>query len=451
MSLLAPLLSTLLLLAAGIETDLQQALRASGIDRNGLGLVVGRAGGPVLLSVGAAEARIPASNQKLITGAVALRRLGRDFSFRTIFARGPNGTLVVVGDGDPNMSGRFFDGDPNRVLRALAADLKAEGLKAVPGGILLDATRFDDRFVHPDWPVAQLDKWYCAPVAAIVYNDSCWDITVRPGAAVGMAASVLIEPSIFRPALDAACTTVPRGRRHGVRFLHTDGGGLRVQGTVVAGTSGESGHLAVKDPVLFFGNALRAALVAEGVPVGATVKRARVEKPEVLLVYKSTLQRTLEVMLGRSQNLYAECLFKRSSPKGSFESAATTAVETLRELGVPTAGIVVSDGSGMARTNRVSARTLYTILQKARDEPFFVDSLASGGEGTLRKRYRSLGKRIRAKTGYISGVSSLSGYVEGQSRGGVGQRYVFSILCNGRSTARARRLQDLIVTTLARR
>jgi len=442
----APLLASLLLLAVGVEPDLQQALRASGINRDGLSVIVGRAGGPVLLSVAPDVARIPASNQKLVTAAVALKRLGRDFSFRTTFALGPQGTLVVIGDGDPNMSGRFFGGDPNRVLRALAADLKTEGLKAAPGGIVLDATRFDDRFVHPDWPVAQLDKWYCAPVAALVYNDSCWDITVRPGTTAGASATVEIEPSLYRPPVVTACATVPRGRRHGVRFLHTEGGGLRVSGSVVAGSSGESGHLTVKDPVLFFGRALRAALEAEGIKVGATVRRGSVPDAKPLLVYKSTLKRTLQVMLARSQNLYAECVFKRAAVKGTFESGGATAEKTLRELGVPTAGIVVSDGSGMARTNRVSANTLYGILQSLRDESYFTEALAWGGEGTLRKRYRSLGKRIRAKTGYISGVSSLSGYVEGAR----GRKYVFVILCNGKSAVRARRLQDLIVQTLAR-
>ncbi len=94
----------------------------------------------------------------------------------------------------------------------------------------------------------------------------------------------------------------------------------------------------------------------------------------------------------------------------------------------------------------MTARTMYGVLQAMRDEPLFVESLAEGGEGTLRKRYRDLGHRLHAKTGTIDGVSALSGYVTGRDGG----RYVFTILANGEAARRARRLQDLVVTALAR-
>ncbi|MHC4955476.1 MAG: D-alanyl-D-alanine carboxypeptidase/D-alanyl-D-alanine endopeptidase [Planctomycetota bacterium] len=442
-------LTLLLVVLGAVEANLQEALgdslRRSGINRSGLGVVVGRAGGPVLLSVNADTPRIPASNQKVLTAAAALRRLGRDFSFRTTFAKAPDGSLVVVGDGDPNMSGRFFDGDPNAVLRALARDLKKDGLTAAPGGIVLDAGRFDDEFVHPDWPVEQRDRWYAAPVAALLYNDSCWDITVRPGARAGAAVTVEVEPSLLRPRIDVACSTVARGARHGVHLLHAEDGGLRIQGGVVAGSSGEGGHLTVKDPVLFFGRALRAALDAAGIKVEGAVRRGSVAKREELLVYKSSLRRTLGVMLGRSQNLYAECIYKRTGG-GTFEGGAAAVRAVLAEMKIPVGGLVVRDGSGLSRGNRVAPVTLYRVLDGLRDEPAFVESLASGGEGTLRRRYRDLGKRIRAKTGTIRGVSSLCGYVEGAR----GNRYVFVVLANGRSVAHARRFQDLVVQTLAR-
>jgi len=352
---------------------------------------------------------------------------------------------VVIGDGDPNMSGRFFDGDANLVLRAVARDLKQEGLTAVPGGIILDATRFDDQFVHPDWPADQLDRWYSAPVGALVYNDSCWDFKVRPASVPGGRVAVELEPSLIKPPLAVRCSTVARGARHGVRVLHDGEGGLVVQGSVIAGSAGEGGHLAVQDPVLFFGRALRAALIAEGIPVQGAVRRGGVEKPKELLLYRSTLQRTLGVMLGNSQNLYAECLFKRAGG-GSFASASETLRATLKELKVPAGGLIARDGSGLSSQNRVAPATLYGVLQSLRDQPLFVQALASGGSGTLRRRYKGLGERIRAKTGTIRGVSTLSGYVEGAR----GNRYVFVVLANGRSVRQARRLQDLIVQTLAR-
>jgi D-alanyl-D-alanine carboxypeptidase/D-alanyl-D-alanine-endopeptidase (penicillin-binding protein 4) len=175
------------------------------------------------------------------------------------------------------------------------------------------------------------------------------------------------------------------------------------------------------------------------------VREGKLDGAREILVYRSDLGRTLDVMLVNSQNLYAECVFKRLG-QGSFASAAEALAGALRSLEVPTAGLVVRDGSGLSRGNRVSARTVYGVLQAMRDEPLFVEALAAGGEGTLKRRYRDLGERVRAKTGTIDGVSALSGYVTGRDGG----RYVFTILANGASYARARRLQDLVVTALAR-
>jgi len=438
-------LALLLFVGGSLQADLKNAVARSGVSTEGLGYAIGRAGAPATLLRASKTARIPASNQKILTAALALDRLGADFRFRTVFARGPGGSLVVIGDGDPNMSGRFFEGDPNAVLRAVARDLKKEGVDALPGGIVLDASRFDDEHVHPDWPPDQLDRWYAAPVAALVYNDSCWDFKVRPGARAGAAVTVDLEPSLYQPPLALRCTTVARGARHGVRVLHSEAGGLIIRGSVLAGSAGEGGHLAVQDPVLFFGRALRAALIVEGIKVEGEVRRGRAKDAKEILVYRSTIRRTLGVMLGNSQNLYAECLFKRAGG-GSFESGARSVVAVLEKMKIATDELVVRDGSGLSNRDRVSPATLYAVLQALRDQPAFVESLATGGSGTLRKRYRDLGNRIRAKTGSIRGVSTLSGYVEGAR----GNRYVFVVLANGKSVRHARRLQDLIVQTLAR-
>ena len=142
------------------------------------------------------HSRSPASNQKILTAAAALQALGKDFRFQTTLAR-VGEDLVVVGDGDPNLSGRFFGDDPDQALLSLAADARRQGLARVRD-VVLDASRFDGATVHPDWPADQLDRWYCAPVAALVFNDSCWDVTVGPREGGGPAV-VRIEPSLLRP------------------------------------------------------------------------------------------------------------------------------------------------------------------------------------------------------------------------------------------------------------
>ncbi len=431
---------SLLLLAPSFSGEVD----AARIDRRGLSVMVGRAGEPPLLAIAPDTPRTPASNMKILTGAAAMARLGPNFRFVTEFVRTAEGDLVVVGDGDPNWSGRFFGGDATAMMRNVARELKAHGVTKCRH-LVLDSSRFDNVTIHPDWPKDQLDRWYCAPVAALVFNDSCWDLTVKPGGRSGAPARVEILPSLLRPVVLNRCETTA-GRSHVVHVARADSGELAVRGRVQLTSRGVPANLTVADPVRFFGAGLRAALRAEGIAVSGKVLRGK--KPaeaERVLFVRSKIRRTMTVMLTDSQNLYAECLFRRLG-KGSFASAAKSGAAALAREGVSIQGLDWQDGSGLARTNRVTARTLYDAMQRYRDEPVFVEAFAKGGEGTLRRRYRDLKSRLRAKTGTIRGVSALSGYVTGQNGG----RYVFVILCNGRSRARARALQDRIVKRLAR-
>ena len=429
-------LTLLLLCAPGLDEELERAVDTSRVKRSGLSLIVGEVGALTPRYALAADTpRIPASNQKILTAAAALSKLGKDFRFRTVIAKHGD-DLYVVGDGDPNFSGRFFDGDPTTVLRRLAKDLKKQGVTSAKR-LVLDVSRFDRVTVHPDWPADQLDKWYCAPVAALVYNDSCWDVTVGPGVKPGGPALITIAPSLVQPRLENQCLT---GK--GVINIMRHEGGILVRGA----TNHEfTGHLTVRQPARFFGRAFRSALRAEGIPTGEIAFGSLPKDAEPAVVYRSTLKRTLPVLLAESQNLYAECLFKRIGD-GTFPGGGKAVLAALKAMGVATNGVEPTDGSGLARTNRLTARALFQCLSRYKDEPVFVEALASGGTGTLRRRYRALGPRIRAKTGTIRGVTALSGYVTGPR----GERYVFVILANGPSVKNARGLQDRIVGILSR-
>ena len=427
----------LLLLTPGLDGELKRAVEQARVDTSGLSVLVGRVDRHTPLYALAVDApRIPASNQKILTAAAALWKLGKDFRFRTVIAKHGD-DLYVVGDGDPNFSGRFFDGDPTTVLRRLAKDLRKQGVTSAKR-LVLDVSRFDGVTVQPDWPAEQLDKWYCAPVAALVYNDSCWDVTVGPGAKPGGPAVITIAPSLIQPLVENQCRT-------GEGVIHIARHG-EVSILVRGATNHEfTGHLPVREPARFFGRAFRAALRAEGIPTGEIAFGSLPKDAEPTVVYRSTLKRTLPVLLRNSQNLYAECLFKRIGD-GTFPGGGKAVLAALKAMGVAMNGVEPKDGSGLARTNRLTARALYQCLHRYEDEPVFVEALASGGTGTLRRRYRALGPRIRAKTGTIRGVTALSGYVTGAR----GERYVFVILANARSVKNARSLQDRIVGILAR-
>jgi len=128
-------------------------------------VVVARVGDTApLVAVNADRPLILASTTKLFTSAAALDRLGEAYRFRTRLYRdaeiGPDGTLagrlIVVGGGDPAISGRLYDDDPLAVFRPWAESLSRQGIRAIRDGLLLDTTFFDDVKLHPDWPEERL-------------------------------------------------------------------------------------------------------------------------------------------------------------------------------------------------------------------------------------------------------------------------------------------------------
>ncbi|MEE8105658.1 MAG: D-alanyl-D-alanine carboxypeptidase/D-alanyl-D-alanine-endopeptidase [Planctomycetota bacterium] len=442
---MAAWLVALALLATGdIAGELEQAVQNGKVPRSRVGILVGRPGQPAF-ALAADRARIPASNQKIITAATALLRLGADYRFETRIVKLPGGHLGVIGGGDPNLSGRFFDGDASTVLRHLARQVKAKGVEEITGDLVLDASRFDGVTIHPGWPSDQLDRWYCAPVAALIYNDSCWDVTVQPGTGLGATARVEWRPTLLRPRLQNNCDTVASSKQHVVHIGRTAESDLLVRGGILSTSAGIEKSVPVHEPVMFFGRAFRAALESEGVRVAGQTRVGAATGGETLTVFRSGLGRTIKVALTNSQNLYSECLF-RIQGKGSFESAAQAVRKTLVAEDVSVEGLVVSDGSGLARANKVTPRTIFEILTRMDENTAFIEGLAAGGEGTLRRRFRALGERVRLKTGTLRGVSALSGYVTDAG----GKVWIMSVLCETGDRGSAIRLQNSVVAVLAR-
>ena len=406
---------------------------------------------------------IPASNMKLMVTAACFDRLGPDWRIRTHVGRVPSPRgkgrwdLAVIGGGDPNVSGRFWGGDTVGAFRRWAEVLKQRGVTAVER-IVLDATLFDDTLVHPNWPADQRHKWYEAPVNALPINDNCVDVHVAPGP-VGGAARVWLAPPGAGIGLTGRIRTAASKKAHRFslqRFVDPDGSmRIHADGACWAEAPERVVHRTLVDPTRVFGGALAHTLRAEGVRVAGPVVRAELTTPRGAarrgfrcdVVHTSCLAATAAVTNTRSQGLYAECLFKLlgaygQTPKvatphpprqGSWASGRQELERWLAEAGIPAAGCVFDDGSGLSKKNRLTVFTLARVLARM-DRLYgarFRETLAVAGDprGTLRRRMRNTAAegRIRAKTGYVAGASALSGYAETDS----GHRLAFAILMNG--------------------
>ncbi len=428
--------------------------------------------------------RILASNTKLITSATALDRLGPGYFFETqVLVRGELesgvliGDLAIVGGGDPNLSGRQYQGDAFGPFREWAAALKRFDVRRIDGDLVLVHGLFDQEVVHPDWPRDQLNRWYEAPVAALSFNDSCVLVKVTPSLPGG-AARVEAVPSL--PMFKIESTVLTTGRS-GSQWLAIDreqqNGAehdvLTVGGRIYRRSESYDKWVAVYDPVRYFGAALKAALAEEGIEISGRVvaspglplpSRSDFAAPpgkgtarwRRLLTHRTDLLTVLEVVNKRSQNFYAESVLKllgaRHCGDGSWAGGLAVEREFLAEAGLEEGSYRLADGSGMSRNNHFSPEQMTTLLRHMFYHPWgeeYLRTLPFSGERDL-KWARRLAEdpyrgNVMAKTGYLSGVSTLSGYAKARS----GNVYAFSILMNLiRGEWRARAAQDRIVKAI---
>jgi len=432
-----------------LPARVERVLSAGRLRKASVGICVVRLGdGRVLYSRNADRPFIVASNEKLVTAAAALDALGPDYWFTTrIYARGElkdgvlEGDLILRGGGDPTIGGRYEDQDAEAVMGRWARMLAAKGLGRVRGDVVADDRFFDRQFRHPAWRSDQLWKWHYAPVCGVSVNDNCVEVTVRPGGRVGEAARLLLEPACAPVELKNLCRT--HARRNIIWFERRPGSELiRVGGFVKLKVGGFSGLVTVPDPPRYAAVLLKAALESAGIRVEGSARAVDLARDgpvpagPPLCVRRTALMSVLRVMLKRSDNHYAEQVLKavgaEATGQGSWRSGTARAGRFLERVGLRPEDFTLDDGSGLSRGNRLTPAALAMLLVAMRRSELgdqFAEMLpVAGRDGTLKRRLAEppYAGKVRAKTGYLSGVGALSGYAT--TRGGV--EVAFSILIN---------------------
>ena len=382
----------------------------------------------------------PASNVKLFTSAAVLARLGPEYRFDTeIYADGaPSGgavkTLYVKGKGDPTFV--------TERLWALAGDIAHRGVKVVKGDLLVDDSFFDGQREGPGYDQERGDRSYLAPVGALSLNYNVVAIHVAPGARAGDRGRVELEPASDYLEIDNRTKTVrPNGRRRVTpSSVRLPNGHQRivVDARLPAGSRDQVFYRKIDDPPLYFGSTLKRLLELRGVRVTGQVRRATVPaSARLLLVAQSdSLAEVVRKLDKTSNNFVAEQLLKtlgaeKKGLPGTWPKGVEAVEDFLAEAGIPRGSYVMKNGSGLNDSNRFSARQTVTLLREVwRRFPIMADFLAAlpvaGKDGTTRWRMESTEGRLRAKTGTLENVTSLSGFVETAAR----ERLVFSILVN---------------------
>ncbi len=404
--------------------------------------VLGPAEGEIWYRYHGEDPLIPASNMKLLSSGTALHLLGADFDFETTLYRDGD-RLILMGSGDPALADPVLLEEMGVGVEQIAAvwveAARQSGLEHV-SEILIDASIFDEQYVHPSWPISELNRNYSPEVAGVNFHLNVLTLFAQPTRA-GQAPRLTREPACPWIEIPAGATTVERGQNtiwFSRKYLTNE---IRVHGKVAV-PSQRGDQVTLHDMPQFVGDLLADRLRQAGFSVGG-VRVGQVDDPLApgtpLAVIRTPLATVLQRCNRDSENLFAEALLKRSGfeltgEPGSWATGAAAVRHVLLErVGPESATAVIDDGSGLSRENRVSASMLAEWLQSFVDEAalfaVYAASLAEGGEeGTLRRRFDGvdLAGSVRAKSGYLLGISCLSGYVISET----GEVACFSILVN---------------------
>ena len=376
-------------------------------------LIVNPETGDTLYSRNAGKLFMPASNQKILTSAVALAQLGPDYRYRTVIAkRGPlkdsvlTGDLIVIGRGDPTMSDRVH-GSAAAAMAAIADSIKARGITRVTGVLKQGGNAFPDSIYGYGWEWDDISGESGAPIDELLYNEGM----------VQRAAKISGRDTVI-----SVATRTP-----GYVYLSALYGALSQRGVRIEGL------------------------------VDLTADSLTVPYDTVYVIESPPLREILKFFMKPSQNQIGEALLKtiglEKTGIGSADAGAEVISRQLRDWGVDSTEVVVYDGSGLSRHDLVTPRTFVKVLSAMRKDTAFTvyyDAFPIAGvDGTIRSRMKGTPaeNNLRGKTGTIEFVRSLSGYVDTAD----GQKLVFSFLSNHFTTpvSEITRVQDAVGALLA--
>lgn len=451
---------------SGLVADLDTLLSAPGLDGADVALVVRTLDGQTVYSRGADRRRQPASNAKLVTSVAALDVLGPDYRFdTTVHATGrrhgpvQDGDLYLRGTGDPTMLAADYD--------ALAKKVADAGVRVVTGRLVADDTWFDDVRLGTSWAWDDEPYYYSAQVSALTaapdtdYDAGSIIVRVAPGA--NGKAVVTTEPPTDYVTIANTAVTGPAGSANTINVDRVHGANtFTVTGSIPAGGAATTEWMAVWEPTGYAAALFRAALDRYGVRVLGRTTRGPVPAHNATLATRQSMPlRQLQVpFLKLSNNLHAEILVKAmgraTTGLGTWSAGLAAVTSRLPAYGIDPARLSLRDGSGLSRMDQIAPDQLAALLGAARTRPWFpewYEALPIAGKadrlvgGTLRSRMRGTGAegRVHAKTGSLTGVSSLSGYVTTAD----GQLWVFSMVTNNSIGVNLKALEDTVAIRLA--
>lgn len=422
--------------------------------------------GAIIYERNAYQAFSPASNMKLLTAAAALYALGPDYRYHTQLAWDPSQVTHHTLQGNVYMR---FSGDPTLTINKvqhLMQQIKARGIHTINGDIVIDHSLFTKPNYPPGSTYDNSHWYYGAPISAILINQNALTFHIHPSDTLGQRAH--IQPSsparTYANLIENDITTVSYQKAMHRCSLILDvnaHNAFQLKGCWPIGDD-HNFKLAIKNPYRFASGIIRHSLKVNNIKLSGQIKQGHKPSNLTSLTEQSSpeLKAMLTTMMKHSNNIYAESLFKTLGVsqfgKGSFQLGGLALQKVLADkAGLDFQHARIKDGAGESRYDLITpmmlARVLYVIDQDSHLGPIYRQTLPdSGADGTLKKRMTSADMKqvVQAKTGSMTGVSTLSGYIKTLSS----DHLIFSIMVNHLtdSLTRARNFQDQALMLLRR-
>jgi serine-type D-Ala-D-Ala carboxypeptidase/endopeptidase (penicillin-binding protein 4) len=412
----------------------------------------------------------PASVLKLFTAAAALSVLGEDYTFATevladgnISGKTLQGDLYLKGKGDPTLLPSDFE--------RISKELKEKGIHRIEGDLVADDTWYDQIRYSADLTWNDEHEYYGSQISALTaspnldYDAGTVIVHTKPGNKPGEKAIVGLEPETKYVTIVNQAMTVDSKGKSDIKVERDHGSNkIFVKGTIPSDIKNTRDWVSVWDPTMYALSLFKRALEEQGIEIVGKMKQGTsTDMMKRITTHQSMpLKDLLVPFMKLSNNGHAEVLVKEMGKvvqgEGSWEKGLEVMNSELAGMGIDTAQIVLRDGSGISHANLIPANEVTALLYRIQQEtwfPAFQHSLpvAAASDrmvgGTMRNRMKAepLKGNVLAKTGSLTGVSTLAGYVKTNS----GKTLIFSVLLNNLlDDEKGRKIEDQIAGILAR-
>lgn len=387
--------------------------------------------GKILYERRAQETFLPASTAKLITAATSLFSLGPQYQYETAVKGPDNANAIKNGILTGNLY-FVFSGDPSLTtdnLKTLVKELKTQGLKQINGNVMIDDSLFKGRPYPYGWMADDLTWYFAAPVSTVIIDENKIKILVKSNQTLGQKATVALAAEETLPlkiSQDVVSVTETDAKENcDINVKLDPDNNIQIKGCWPAKEKDDELKVAVQNPNMAATQILKQILKSEGIQWNGKVEVGIApQAAKTLAVHRSEpLETLLKPVLQDSNNLYTETLVKAMGVKqfnqGSFQ-AGLRAMKTIlnNKFGIDPTGMRLQDGSGDSRYDAVTpaqlGRVLYVMYHNPDFGKLFRETLPnSGNTGSLKTRMSTfdVNEIIQAKTGSMTGVSTLAGYI----------------------------------------